>query len=740
MRSHVTARWLLAALIPMVLCQRTLRADGPTFTVNSTDDVPDGVPGDGRCETVAGNGICTLRAAVQERRAAGSGSAPLTVVLPAGTYRLTRTGAELLGASGDLNLLGNIIIRGAGASSTIIDGNGMTEPIFNIGWSSFGRTEMSDITLTNAGQGVAGGSSGGSIFRRIVVTGNTGSGVQSSYPTSIYDSTISNNGGSGVDVYWNYLYISGSAIYGNMGGGVRAQNFEVVAINSTISGNRSTGSGGGIVNNVPIRLFNVTVANNTANADGVGGETGGGLGGGGTAYLYNTILSGNLAYQTPDDCSGIVSAPDSSIITTVVTSHCTVSGSVLQVDPKIGPLADNGGPTYTHALLPSSPAIDGGFAGGCHNSGAALIASDQRGFPRPDWDSGRRCDIGAFEQTFTAATVDFDGTALGDILIYRPSTGHWSVQVAGPTVFYTAAAPGPWSPGWDATSGRFDADPRTDLFLINPQTGQWFVMGNEGPTGFSPKATGAWSTVWQRFVVDLDGDGLSDVFLWDPSSGQWFKCLWNGAEFSYVPGAWTPGWEVYPTQFNGDTLQDFFLYQRSTGQWFWAVGAAGPGFSFGGKPSGFWSTDWTITRADFSGDGNTDMLLINPLGFSFVAISTSTGFAYVPQGQFTPGFNAYALRIDTDADADLFMHNPTTGQWFEFLSDGAGAFTAAGGGTWSLGWDLIPTDFDGDGRSDLLLYNPSSGLWFRARNTAPGAFSYLSGYWSAGLSLLGARR
>jgi hypothetical protein len=56
-------------------------------------------------------------------------------------------------------------------------------------------------------------------------------------------------------------------------------------------------------------------------------------------------------------------------------------------DPKLGPLADNGGPTLTMALLPGSPAIDAG------NTSLAP-ATDQRGFPRP---AGLAADIGAFE-------------------------------------------------------------------------------------------------------------------------------------------------------------------------------------------------------------------------------------------------------------------------------------------------------------------------------------------------------
>jgi len=65
------------------------------------------------------------------------------------------------------------------------------------------------------------------------------------------------------------------------------------------------------------------------------------------------------------------------------------------LDPKIGPLQDNGGPTWTHALLPGSPAIDAG-----DSTLYQVPTDDQRGVPRPQ---GVAVDIGAFEYQFTQA-------------------------------------------------------------------------------------------------------------------------------------------------------------------------------------------------------------------------------------------------------------------------------------------------------------------------------------------------
>ena len=94
-----------------------------------------------------------------------------------------------------------------------------------------------------------------------------------------------------------------------------------------------------------------------------------------------------------EDCSGTITSQGNNILST--TTDCTVSGGGVTVtDPLLGPLANNGGSTQTHALLTGSPAIDAGNAGGCTDNLGAILTTDQRGFHRP---IGSHCDIGAFE-------------------------------------------------------------------------------------------------------------------------------------------------------------------------------------------------------------------------------------------------------------------------------------------------------------------------------------------------------
>ncbi|TMB18127.1 MAG: CSLREA domain-containing protein [Deltaproteobacteria bacterium] len=110
--------WTCSILVPLLAATIT-GAQAATFTVDTTTDGVDAVPGDGVCATAAG--ACSLRAAVQEANAL---EGPDTIDLPAGTYVLTLAGpAEDESASGDLDVHETLTITGAGAATTVIDGN-----------------------------------------------------------------------------------------------------------------------------------------------------------------------------------------------------------------------------------------------------------------------------------------------------------------------------------------------------------------------------------------------------------------------------------------------------------------------------------------------------------------------------------------------------------------------------------------------------------------------------------------
>ena len=179
--------------------------------------------------------------------------------------------------------------------------------------------------------------------------------------------------------------------------------------NATISGNSASGSTGGMLVNAGVAtLNNVTVTDNLGDSNNSGGEDGGGLVqfGTSTVNLRNSIVAGNragLGSGSPD-CFGTMTSQGHNLVQD--TSGCsgvTGPGDITGQAAQFLALDENGGPTQTHALASSSPAID---------KGEGCMPTDQRGAPR----SGV-CDIGAYELVLCQGTlVKVVGTEGADTL------------------------------------------------------------------------------------------------------------------------------------------------------------------------------------------------------------------------------------------------------------------------------------------------------------------------------------
>src|SRR5262245_6952478 len=162
-------RGTLAAIVLVVSLSSA--ASSATFTVDSPLDEVDAVPGDGACQTLSG--VCTLRAGVQEANALAGAD---TIEVPAGTYVLTiPEGPTQDGSSGDLNVHEALTVAGAGAASTIIDGNSATGVFLATGMAFGEALTVSGVTIRNGVTGGSGGGVGGTTLevRDCVVTGNS---------------------------------------------------------------------------------------------------------------------------------------------------------------------------------------------------------------------------------------------------------------------------------------------------------------------------------------------------------------------------------------------------------------------------------------------------------------------------------------------------------------------------------------------------------------------------------------
>src|SRR5207245_954966 len=223
------------------------------------------------------------------------------------------------------------------------------------------------------------------------------------------------DGGGGLDLSRGAGDIQRSLFYGNSGyisGGGILNGGSLTLTNSTVSGN-SAYYGGGIYNRGTLSMNSCTIAFNTEPAG-----HGGVYSYGATLTTRNTIMADNRDPSGSGDFSGTITSAGHNLLQnpTGATIVGDPTGDIYGVDPLLGPLADNGGPTLTHAA--GSPVVDLG-----DNTNAP--ATDQRGFPRVvdgNLDGVAIIDIGAFERQ----CLDLDGDGVPDCVdncptIYNPN-------------------------------------------------------------------------------------------------------------------------------------------------------------------------------------------------------------------------------------------------------------------------------------------------------------------------------
>jgi hypothetical protein len=322
---------------------------------------------------------------------------------------------------GEIAINGSVTITGPAAKATI-DAGGLSR-IFNLSGAATATTSISRLVLTN---GNSAGANGGAIL--VTSTGLSLSNMEISISTAL-------NGGAVAVIGTSNFTLSDSALSGNSvtraGGALYVQggtaSNTVTVTGSTVSGNSAINSGGGILlgssttANVVIRNCTVSGNSSTLQGGGIRGYTGftgivtmqnstvtqnkattaaGGVGAGAGTWKLDSVIvaqntgpSGDLSGSLTINYS-LIGAADGATIT---GGNNLTGTKAAPLDAKLGPLANNGGPTQTHALLAGSPAINAG-------SNPAMLMADQRGagFARV---AGTATDIGAFEVQLAPPTV-----------------------------------------------------------------------------------------------------------------------------------------------------------------------------------------------------------------------------------------------------------------------------------------------------------------------------------------------
>jgi hypothetical protein len=295
----------------------------------------------------------------------------------------TYGGAIMMGTSADSLTLSNCIISGNTATS----GGGA---IYDRGGSMAVLTITDSLVSNNS----SGGSGGGAIFAN-----NSAGTTLNVMRSTVTGNTTTDHGGFAYWFWGGSINVSSSTLTNNIatnstGGVIASWSAPIMISNSTFQGNK--GSGGGAVQ--IISSASLTINNSTLVANSATGGSGGAIASAsGMVTLNSSIIAKNIATTGgPDLNAAITTGGDYNLIGVANSGGFTLGGThnktgtaVSPLNPMVAPLARNGGPTQTMALLPGSSAIDMG-------SNPGNLSNDQRGpgFVRV---FGSAADIGAFE-------------------------------------------------------------------------------------------------------------------------------------------------------------------------------------------------------------------------------------------------------------------------------------------------------------------------------------------------------
>jgi hypothetical protein len=528
------------------------------------------------------------------------------------------TGLQGAGLSSMANLTLNNCTVSNNANSSSEGGGG----IFNSGTMTIISSQISNNSDNVAsGNALAGGiynSSAGTVM--IVgsqISNNTatatsgpveGGGIKNDGVMTIINSTVANN------------VASASSGFAGVGGGI--DDFAIMTlINSTVSSNQISGSttdgvGGGINNEGAFNLIGCTVSDNSVgqgtgaginlddtasltdctiannfgdvngggidctfgtisinnstvagNYDSIG--TGGGIwiGNGVTVNLENTLVANNthigFPHLSPDDVFGNPASASNNLIGNGSNTNITngTSGNIVGVNPMLGPLQNNGGPTQTMALERGSPAIDAG------SDALTTTSIDQRGLPRI---FGRAVDIGAFESQARPIIVTAAGPGMApEVKVYDANTGTLLLDFDAYDPHFLG--------GVRVAVGDVNGDGIPDIITAPGPGGGPDIRVFDGATGARIEEFLAYDPHFQAGVFvaagDVNGDGKADIITGpDEFSGPDVRVFYAGNVsgkpdkelLAYAQG-FTGGVRVAAADLNGDGKADIITAPGPSG-------------------------------------------------------------------------------------------------------------------------------------------------------------------------------
>jgi predicted outer membrane repeat protein len=410
-------RTTIFSVAVLLFAATAMSAHAATITVTNTNDNGPGslrqalaVAHDGDSITFAVSGTITLTSGAlgvsESVTISGPGADQLSIVgIPfqsiffAGVKAATISGLTIRNGAVGIDNGGTLTVRNCVISGMSVAGihnvSSLTVVNSNVsdndGWGIFNITGEFGVVIAT----ILSTTMSGNPFGGVVAEPNFFGG--SAYIT-ITDCTISGNSttgnGGGILADRTLLTVANSTISGNSagtsGGGISVSpgtigvDLDSSIVNSTISGNSAGTSGGGIGDSNTLRVANCTITGNSA-------PSGGGIYDVGSVEVSHTILNAGASGENIFNEGGTITSDGYNLSSDDGGGYLTGPGDQINTDPLLGPLQNNGGPTFTHGLLPGSPAIDAGDP-----NFSPPPFNDQRGCSFDRVFNGR-IDIGSFE-------------------------------------------------------------------------------------------------------------------------------------------------------------------------------------------------------------------------------------------------------------------------------------------------------------------------------------------------------
>ncbi|HEX8914012.1 MAG TPA: FG-GAP-like repeat-containing protein [Humisphaera sp.] len=664
----------------------------------------------------------------------------------------TARGGGVYSGPGARLALTDSTVSGNSATAALPAGGG----VFNAGVLVVRRSTVADNVVNYNGDR-GGQAAGAGIF-------NAPTGT-----LTVVDSTVSGNTGDIVD-----------------GGGL-ANNGTATLVNSTVYGNHAGGisgfetgvmggHGGAVFNEgwyawpddgsppafhpAALTLRNCTVAANTANGGGTGGVRGDGA-----VALFNSLLVGNTdadpAYGdevTPSDLGASLLDPNSAHNVIGTGAPAWMAGGkngnrtgVTPAQAKLGPLADNGGPTRTVALLAGSAAIDAGATALAVGPDGAPLAADQRGRPRV---GGAAVDAGAFEATAVVRFYLVD--AARDRRLFELKDGATIKLGDLPTrALSIEAVTSPGGPG----SVRFDLDGVVRTENLAP----YALFGSRGDDvlggAFAPGAHRLTATPFTgRSGTGAAGVGRTVRFTvkaprpaatFDPA-----RVILRTSRMASGPLVADVDGDGRPDVVAG-TCADGAVAWPPDGRVEWFRNEGGGRFA-AGRPvtdTAWYLHGMSLAAADVDGDGRTDVVCASDNKddvYAGLSAGKVSWFRNLGAGRFGPErpvvngvIGAGSVRVadvDRDGDPDLVVaslaiEEPDSVLWFENRGHGSAwgrhPISAQAGDYGGLDTRAIAVaDVDGDGWIDVARparFGPNVA-WYRNPGTRGGGWTLHEAY------------